>query len=518
VPAIVVLLAVFVSMPARAAEPMCVSIADHGGEGSKTIDGEREDEDLLSIVDLSDPDPDSNETNVGDGTNTYRVESAAFQPGSGVLFAVDADRLVTISLDSGKASVVGVLGSTTGKGGLPSVTFDNIVGLTFDRDGTLWASQRVRSGRPDLLVRVDPDTGSVVGQYVAVEPVGGLSDIEDIAADPASDRIYAVANLGGRNDRLVWIDPDTGATTDVGALGVNDMEGLAFTSSGSLIGTSKRVPGVSEGGVWDIDKATGDASNPRTLDNGSNKESITCQQPRGPQPSPSPTPTPGETVTPSPTPTTTVGPNITRRGSITVIKNAIPNSGEDFAFTGDLGSFLLDDDDDATLARSRLFDELRPGTYVVSETIADEWELTALACVDPNGGTTTSVADARATISLDGSEHVVCTFTNQEESRVLERIRRLPASGTEVATAMGPIGLGVAGIGAGLRSVATHRARPRRRAGRVRRPVPSRSSIGVPSARMVPAHRVVRARPVTTMRASVPRQLAFTTMRPRGRL
>ena len=47
----------------------------------------------------------------------------------------------------------------------------------------------------------------------------------------------------------------------------------------------------------------------------------------------------------------TTGPT---NGNITIILNAVPNSSQDFAFSGDLGAFNLDDDSNGTLANSRL--------------------------------------------------------------------------------------------------------------------------------------------------------------------
>jgi len=63
-----------------------------------------------------------------------------------------------------------------------------------------------------------------------------------------------------------------------------------------------------------------------------------------------------------------VGENITvtftnsKRGAITVVKQASPEDPQDFTFTGDLGSFLLDDDDDGTLDNEQDFENLVSGT------------------------------------------------------------------------------------------------------------------------------------------------------------
>ena len=99
--------------------------------------------------------------------------------------------------------------------------------------------------------------------------------------------------------------------------------------------------------------------------------------------------------------------------TITIIKDTVPDSGQDFAFTTTGGltptSFSLDDDTDGTLADTRTFSTLTAGSYTVTETAVAGFT-TTLSCVDPDGGTTTS--GTTATIDLDTAETVTCTFTN----------------------------------------------------------------------------------------------------------
>jgi hypothetical protein len=59
---------------------------------------------------------------------------------------------------------------------------------------------------------------------------------------------------------------------------------------------------------------------------------------------------------------------------------------------------------------------LQPGTYQLSETGGHSGQprtLTALACDDPSGDTTTSVAHASASVALKDGETVTCTFTHR---------------------------------------------------------------------------------------------------------
>src|SRR4029079_8362107 len=72
----------------------------------------------------------------------------------------------------------------------------------------------------------------------------------------------------------------------------------------------------------------------------------------------------------------------TKLGSITIIKDAVPNDAQNFGFSGDLGAFSLDDDADATLQNSQTFSNLVPGSFAVTEGAVTGWDLTALSCND----------------------------------------------------------------------------------------------------------------------------------------
>jgi hypothetical protein len=99
-------------------------------------------------------------------------------------------------------------------------------------------------------------------------------------------------------------------------------------------------------------------------------------------------------------------------GTVTITKVAVPEDPQDFSFTGDLGAFLLDDDgaNGNPLDDSIMFTSLTPGSYAVTETVPDGWDLTGLSCIDPDGGTSTT--PPTATIDVDSGEDITCTFTN----------------------------------------------------------------------------------------------------------
>ncbi len=110
-------------------------------------------------------------------------------------------------------------------------------------------------------------------------------------------------------------------------------------------------------------------------------------------------------------------------GSITIIKDAVPDDAQDFSFTGSLGNFSLDDDADGTLPNSTTFTSLTPNGWPVTESsIPATWSLTSIVCVDPDGGTTVNLGTATANIDLDSGENVTCTFTNSQEVPDVEKI------------------------------------------------------------------------------------------------
>jgi hypothetical protein len=105
-------------------------------------------------------------------------------------------------------------------------------------------------------------------------------------------------------------------------------------------------------------------------------------------------------------------------GTITINKDAVPNSAQDFQFNttggGNLpASFFLDDDADGTLPSSRTFNNLTPGTFTVTEA-ADPagWQFGSLSCTSTGAGTSTSTASKTATITLAGGGVATCTYVN----------------------------------------------------------------------------------------------------------
>jgi uncharacterized repeat protein (TIGR01451 family) len=48
----------------------------------------------------------------------------------------------------------------------------------------------------------------------------------------------------------------------------------------------------------------------------------------------------------------------------------------------------------------------------VTEGLVGGWDLTGLACIDPDSGSAVDLGTATATIDLDAGENIICTYTN----------------------------------------------------------------------------------------------------------
>ena len=110
--------------------------------------------------------------------------------------------------------------------------------------------------------------------------------------------------------------------------------------------------------------------------------------------------------------------NSVQKGSITIVKDAVPNGPQDFAFTTTgtgLSGFSLDDDSDAALASTKTFTNLLPGSYSVTEQATTGWDLSNVSCT--GGGT--QVSGATATITLAPGANVSCTYTNRQRGNIV---------------------------------------------------------------------------------------------------
>jgi hypothetical protein len=132
-------------------------------------------------------------------------------------------------------------------------------------------------------------------------------------------------------------------------------------------------------------------------------------------------------------------------GSITIVKDAVPDAADDFAFstTGPVtapltpATFSLDDDGTATpLSNTRTFTNITTfGSYTFTEAASSGWTLSfqSPACTVTSGNNGTSSANAgtrTVTVNLAEGENVTCTFVNT----AVNTPEPLPASLTVIKT------------------------------------------------------------------------------------
>lgn len=112
----------------------------------------------------------------------------------------------------------------------------------------------------------------------------------------------------------------------------------------------------------------------------------------------------------------------TRASTIRIIKDANPNSAQDFSFTG-IGSGVnstvtLDDDGDQALSNVWPISGLLSGTYEITEGTVSGWQLTNVSCL----GTTdyaTDLNQGKLTINNVGpGSDITCTFTNIQQGSI----------------------------------------------------------------------------------------------------
>jgi uncharacterized repeat protein (TIGR01451 family) len=217
-------------------------------------------------------------------TGTLMIESMAFNPWTGVLYAADANSLGTINLQTGKYTDIGEFGFGEGwmaNGEYRTRGLLDADGLAFDAlNGDLWASSR-KTGEPDLLFKINPATGAHVENafgpgkdFISILTNDGLNDIDDIAIDPTNGKLYAINNEGGTQSRLVTINKQTGWITEIRDLPIGNIEGLDFFGDGTLYATA----GEGDEAIVIIDKATLTTQIVTSIGTGGNRdyEAIAC--------------------------------------------------------------------------------------------------------------------------------------------------------------------------------------------------------------------------------------------------
>jgi hypothetical protein len=115
--------------------------------------------------------------------------------------------------------------------------------------------------------------------------------------------------------------------------------------------------------------------------------------------------------------------NVTNCGSITIIKDAVPNNAQDFAYTTstNLTGFSLDDDAgatgaSATLSNTKTFSGKSAGSYSVAESAASGWTLASITCDGPAANWAIDGTNSRqVNIALAAKQNITCTFVNNQD-------------------------------------------------------------------------------------------------------
>jgi N-acetylglucosamine-6-sulfatase len=117
--------------------------------------------------------------------------------------------------------------------------------------------------------------------------------------------------------------------------------------------------------------------------------------------------------------------------TVTIVEDSAPNASQDIAYTGAFGSFTLDDDSDPALPNRRVFTNVTPGTYSVTQNVTAGWALKSLTCPFP---TETNVATRTATFHVMPNDNIVCTFHNQGRGadEVISLVQGGPSKGNNI--------------------------------------------------------------------------------------
>jgi uncharacterized repeat protein (TIGR01451 family) len=110
----------------------------------------------------------------------------------------------------------------------------------------------------------------------------------------------------------------------------------------------------------------------------------------------------------------------TRAGSITIVKDAIPNDAQDFSFTATgsgVNNFTLDDDANVTLSNSATFNNLSAGTYTFTEAAVAGWYLDGIEC--PNITETKDLTTGQVSLTIAAGQNITCTFTNRKLGQII---------------------------------------------------------------------------------------------------
>lgn len=111
--------------------------------------------------------------------------------------------------------------------------------------------------------------------------------------------------------------------------------------------------------------------------------------------------------------------NSVQKGSITISKDAIPDSATTFDFTASgtgVSGFTLDGDSDPTVPSTKTFSDLLPGDYTFTEASTTGWDFDGISC---SQGSDVSKTDTSVTVHLTAGQSVSCEYTNRQRGQII---------------------------------------------------------------------------------------------------
>ncbi len=223
-------------------------------------------------------------------TGVTSIEAMAVDPTGRTIYAANAGTSATFGIitpSTGTYTSLGPIGTARGVRG--TLTMADPDGLAFDPfSGKLWAIERTAG--EDLLYQIDPATGRVVADafgtgsdYLVADPTNAAADdLDDLVVDPTDGTLYAIANSGVANNRLVRVNKTSGVLTVVGsfrlgAADLQDVEGMSITPAGQLfVTTGDGTTTSTDNGFYGVDKATGTTTLVRSMSPAADVEALAC--------------------------------------------------------------------------------------------------------------------------------------------------------------------------------------------------------------------------------------------------
>ena len=146
--------------------------------------------------------------------------------------------------------------------------------------------------------------------------------------------------------------------------------------------------------------------------------------------------------------------NTVNTGSITIVKDAVPNSSTAFPYTATgtgVSNFSLTDN--GTASNTKTFSGLLPGSFSFTEGAVTGWDFSGINC---SAGSTVQTSGTTVTVTLSAGQNVTCTYTNLQRGHIVVNKVTSPANDTTSFPITATSSTGGNITGGGSASVATN--------------------------------------------------------------